>query len=65
MSVDQANYTQAMTGQTALDNSCTQVEDTDPVHKTSVIESPSSIDSVKIPIVQELMNLESRTQLTK
>jgi len=49
MNTDQAGYTQDMSGQTALDNSYSQVENTDPVHNTSVMESPTSIGSVEIP----------------
>merc|ERR1719422_2434920 len=50
MNTDQAaQYTQDMSGQAGLDNSYTQVETTDPVHNTSVMESPSSIGSVEIP----------------
>merc|ERR1719431_611494 len=50
MTSDQAGqYTQDMSGQAGLDNSYTQVENTDPVHNTSVMESPSSIGSVEIP----------------
>jgi len=49
MTADQAGYTQDMSGQSGLDNSYSQVETTDPVHNTSVMESPSSIGSVEIP----------------
>merc|ERR1719431_2333286 len=50
MTSDQAGqYTQDMSGQAGLDNSYSQVENTDPVHNTSVMESPTSIGSVEIP----------------
>merc|ERR1719357_2502895 len=49
MNAEQGGYNQELSSQTALDNSYNQVETSDPVHNTSVMESPSSIGSVEIP----------------